>query len=124
MKTTTLSICFALGLSTVSICQVGFAQTDCEYRTRIEYDFPLDLPPGFTGSKDFNTHGGRTINVATKSCEGPFTVVLTLADGSSLPSRTFVRGNAVSDTMYIEMPDPPYDLQMHVETVYKATEVK
>ena len=122
MKTTTLSICLTFGL--IAMFSQSKAQTNCEYPIRIGYDFSLDLPAGFSGKQDFKVYMNKVATVSAKSCEGPFSVVITEADGTVKPAIIFNRGEAVSDTSYIEAPEPPYDLHMLVETVYRAVEVK
>ena len=125
MKTTTLSFC----LATIAILMFfnpnqATAQSNCEYPTRFCCDFVLDLPAGFTGEMTENIYPKKKATVTADNCEGPFKVVITNADGTTEPVKTYERTAAISDTMYIEQPEPPYDLEMFVQTVYGAKEIK
>jgi hypothetical protein len=122
MKTT------ALFLSTsIAICafltSCGDTQT-CDHATRISCDFYLDIPAGFTGEMTQGVYPNRTATVTAQKCEGPFEITLTNADGTVEPVKTYSRGEATVDTSYIEQPEPPYELKMVVETVYRAKEVE
>ena len=123
MKTTTVSICFvALTVALISNPFRSSAQSDCEHLTRFYGDYMLETPAGFTGTSEFKVYPEKVATVTTKNCEGPFTVVITNPDGTVESTKTYFRGPAVSDTSYIEMPEPPYDLLMRVESVYMARE--
>ncbi len=125
MKTSTLPLCFAtIILLSFSNSNQASAQSDCDYPTRFCCEFVLDLPAGFTGELTENIYPKKKATVTAENCEGPFNVVITNADGTTEPARTYERTAATSDTMYIEQPEPPYDLQMLVQTVYGVKEVK
>lgn len=122
MKNLTVTSC----LLAIAICILSSCATkpSCDHKTLICCDFMLDIPAGFTGEMTEDVYLERTATVTAENCEGPFKIVLTNADGTVEPAKIFERGELTADTMYIEQPDPPYDLAMHVETIYRAKEVK
>ncbi|MFM1876652.1 MAG: hypothetical protein RL266_2389 [Bacteroidota bacterium] len=125
MKTTSLSFCLAtIAIITLYNPKHAAAQADCDYPTRFCCDFFLDLPAGFTGETTESIYPNKQVTVTVEKCEGPFKVVITNQDGTTEPIKTYERTAASSDTMYIERPEPPYDLEMLVQTVYGAKEAK
>ena len=64
----------------------------------------------------------RKATVTAVNCSGPFKIVITNADGTVEPEKTYIQGAAIVDTAYIEQPEPTYYLQIIVKTVHRATE--
>ncbi|MCF8276423.1 MAG: hypothetical protein K9J17_06795 [Flavobacteriales bacterium] len=125
MKTNTLSFCLAtIAIIMFSNPKQATAQANCDYPTRFCCDFYIDLPAGFTGEKTQSIYPKKKATITAEKCEGPFKVVITNQDGSTEAVKIYERSTATSDTMYIEQPEPPYDLQMFVQMVYGATEIK
>lgn len=95
-------------------------KSTCDFPTRFCCEIAVDVPAGFTGEMTESVYPDRLATITTESCEGPFKVVVTNEDGTVHSSKTYTRGEAFIDTMYIEQPEPPYDLAMIVKEVYKA----
>lgn len=119
MKTKILTICLLSCLALASCDQ----QVPCDYPVRFIGNYFVDIPADFDGRYERDTYGGKRAVVTAKDCNGPFNLQIISEDGTIEIDKKFSKGELTVDTVYIESPEPPYDLEMHAEKVYKAVEM-
>lgn len=117
MKTTLTIVCSSLSL----LMFFGCSDTpSCDHPTRLFSNFLIDVPADFSGTYEEEIYGGKKAIVTAKNCNGPFHVKLILANGSIETEMTFEKGELIVDSVYVESPDPPYDLHLLTDTVYDS----
>jgi len=100
----------------VNVCE---AQTKCDYPTRIA-DFYIDVTSDFDGEIRKETYDNQTYVLTGKTCEGPFHLKVVRPDGTISAEYDYKRGELFEDKQMIEMPDPPHEIRIAIDTVYKA----
>ncbi|MFM1876286.1 MAG: hypothetical protein RL266_2023 [Bacteroidota bacterium] len=85
-------------------------------------DWKVYLPTSFKDRLEKKRDDGRLIVVTGSDHNGPFKVNI-LRNDSLLFAQGYTKGELVRDTIYIESPDPPYDLRMTTDEYYEAIPV-
>ena len=99
----------------------SIGQDKCGHPTRFKKWY-IDVPVDFSGSMTEKRNDGEMIEVtvSAESCDGPFTVLVKKEDGTVKGEYEYERGELVEDKQYIENPEPPYNLEVVIDTVYKT----
>lgn len=120
MKKTLTSICSVLAIAAITSCA---SKPVCDHPTRLFGSFLIDIPADFDGLYEEEMYGGKKAVITGKDCNGPFNLKMILSDGTIELDKNYKKGELTSDTVYIEEPAPPYDLEMHVDVVYDGVEI-
>lgn len=95
----------------------------CDHPIRLFGSLLIDIPADFNGKYEEEMYGGKKAVITGADCNGPFDLKMILPDGTIELDKTYKKGELTSDTVYIENPTPPYDLEMHVDVVYDSIEI-